>query len=690
MSNPLLSFARLPAFQHIRVAHIKPAVEQQLQHNRQLIDERLAQVAQGQLDLTWDNFIRPLEVADNQLEKLWSPVSHLNAVMNTPELRDAYNECLPLLSAYHTEIGQHKALYDTVVQLREQGQAEGQLNAAQQKSLDDDIRGFKQSGVDLSDEAKARYKTLSQRLTQLSAQYSDNVLDATQAWTLHISDEQELAGLPEFARAMAAQAARERDQEGWVFTLDFPAYYVLITYSDRRELREKIYRAYTTKASDQAENTQWDNQDVMREILQLREEKAALLGFNNYAALSLDSKMAESPETVLQFLRDLAVKSKPFAEQEFAELQSFAQQTLGLETLNAWDIAYCSEKLKQQNYGISDEDLKPYFPVDQVITGMFGLVERLYGIKIREVSNDHHEPLGEVQRWHPDVRFYQIEDDAGDLLAVFYFDLYARQHKRGGAWMSDYCSRFYDGKAQQIPVAYMTCNSTPPVDDKPALFTHDEVETLFHEFGHGLHHMLTQVDYLGISGINGVEWDAVELPSQFMENWCWERDALDLFAKHYETGETIPDDLFAKMQASKHFQAGMMMLRQIEFALFDMLIHRDSSAKEAGQIAAILQAVRDEVAVVQPPSYNRFENSFSHIFAGGYAAGYYSYKWAEVLSADAFARFEEEGLFNVEVGDAFRKEILAVGGSRPALDSFRAFRGRAPQVDALLRHNGLG
>ncbi|HHC73703.1 MAG TPA: oligopeptidase A, partial [Thiothrix sp.] len=385
MSNPLLRFARLPAFQQIRVAHIKPAVEQQLLHNRQLIDECLAQIKQVQLDLTWDNFIRPLEIADNQLEKLWSPVSHLNAVMNTPELRDVYNECLPLMSEYHTEVGQHKPLYDAVVQLRQQGQ----LNAAQQKSLDDDIRGFKQSGVDLSDHAKARYKTLSQRLTQLSSQYSDNVLDATQAWTLHLTDEQDLAGLPDFARAMAAQAARERDQEGWVFTLDFPAYYALVTYSERRDLREKIYRAYTTKASDQAENTQWDNQNLMREILQLREEKAMLLGFNNYAELSLDSKMAESPETVLHFLRDLAVKSKPFAEQEFAELQTFAQQTLGLETLNAWDIAYSSEKLKQQNYGISDEDLKPYFPVDQVIAGMFGLVERLYRIKIREVTSDH-------------------------------------------------------------------------------------------------------------------------------------------------------------------------------------------------------------------------------------------------------------------------------------------------------------
>jgi oligopeptidase A len=675
MQNPLLQYDGLPQFSKIKSEHVKPAVEQQLKSNRELIDTLLDQ----NTTFSWENLIRPLEEAENQLEKLWSPVGHMNAVVNSNELRDAYNDCLPMLSEYHTELGQNKRLYDAIVAINE---TQSSLDDAQKKSLQDSIRGFKLSGVDLPEEKQQRYKEISQQLSQLSSRFSDNVLDATNAWTLQITDKSELAGLPDFALNMAEQAAKERDMEGWVFTLDFPSYYAIITYADKRELREKLYRAYTTKASDESEYPEYDNSKIMQEILTLREEKAQLLGFDNYAELSLDSKMADDPEKVISFLRELALKSKAYASSDFYELKDFAEKSLKINDLKAWDAAYVSEKLKQGAYGISDEDLKPYFPVDKVIEGMFTLVEKLYKIRIEEVKEG-------VDLWHDDVYFYQVKNEANEVIAEFYFDLYARQHKRGGAWMDSYRSRFHDGEYTQTPVAYMTCNSTPPIGNDPALFTHDDVETLFHEFGHGLHHMLTNVEYLDVSGISGVEWDAVELPSQFMENWCWEREALDMFAAHYQTGEKIPDELFEKMQASKNFQSGMMMVRQLEFALFDMLIHSDNTAKEAGNIANILQAVRDEVAVVQPPAFNRFENSFGHIFAGGYAAGYYSYKWAEVLSADAFGRFEEEGLFNPAVGEAFRQEVLEVGGSRPAIESFKAFRGREPSIEALLRHSGL-
>jgi oligopeptidase A len=675
MQNPLLQYDGLPQFSEIKPEHVKPAVEYQLQGNRELIEKLLNQ----EHPFTWENLIRPLEEAENQLEKLWSPVGHMNAVVNSSELRDAYNECLPLLSEYHTEIGQNKRLFDAIVSIY--GQQKG-LDIAQKKSLEDSIRGFKLSGVDLPLEKQQRYKEISQQLSQLSSNFSDNVLDATNAWILQITDKAELAGLPEFALNMAEQAAKERDMEGWVFTLDFPSYYAVITYADKRELREKLYRAYTTKASEQSEYPDYDNSKIMQDILALREEKAELLGFANYAELSLDSKMADNPDKVISFLRELAEKSKTYAQSDYEEVKYFAKNSLGINGLHAWDVAYASEKLKQERYGISDEDLKPYFPVDKVTEGMFTLVEKLYNIRIEEIKSG-------IDLWHDDVCFYQVKNEKGDVIAEFYFDLYARQHKRGGAWMDSYRSRFHDGEYTQTPVAYMTCNSTPPIGDEPALFTHNEVETLFHEFGHGLHHMLTNVEYLDVSGISGVEWDAVELPSQFMENWCWEREALDMFATHYQTGEKIPDELFQKMQASKNFQSGMMMVRQLEFSLFDMLIHSDNTAKEAGNIAKILQAVRDEVAVVQPPAFNRFENSFSHIFAGGYAAGYYSYKWAEVLSADAFGRFEEEGLFNSVVGESFKREVLEVGGSRPAIESFKAFRGREPSIDALLRHSGL-
>jgi len=675
MQNPLLDFTGLPKFSNIKASHVKPAVEQQLNNNRQIIEQLLEQ----EKPFTWENLIRPIELIENELEKLWSPVSHMNAVVNSNELRDAYNECLPMLSEYHTEIGQNKALYLAILDVYKKDDS---LSAAQKKSLEDNIKGFKLSGVDLPEAEQARFKKLSQQLSQLSSKYSDNVLDATNSWTLQIQDEQQLAGLPETSKAMAAQTAQERDLEGWLFTLEFPSYYAIITYADDSALREKIYKAYVTKASDQSEKADWDNQGIMREIMALRKEKAALLGFDNFAELSLDSKMAESPEKVIDFLNQLADKSKSVAEQEIKELSQFAKEELDIENMQAWDMAYASEKLKQKKYAISDEDLKPYFPVDQVIQGLFDLVQQLFNIRIEQIENG-------IDLWHDDVRYYEIKNADDQLLASFYFDLYARQHKRGGAWMDSYCSRFHDGENQQLPVAYMTCNSTPPIGDDPALFTHHEVETIFHEFGHGLHHMLTQIDHLDISGISGVEWDAVELPSQFMENWCWEREALNMFAKHYQTGESIPDDLFEKMQASKNYHSAMGMVRQLEFSLFDMQIHLASDADDGNKIHEILQAVRKRVSVVTPPEYNRFENSFGHIFAGGYAAGYYSYKWAEVLSADVYEKFKEDGIFNRETGKAYYDEILSVGGSRPAMESFKAFRGREPSVEPLLKHAGL-
>ncbi len=676
-TNPLLNIKDLPEFSKIKAQHIGPALDELLKNNRALCQKLL----QNNTQYNWENLIEPLEVADNQLQRMWSPVSHMNSVVNTPELRDAYNAGLPRLSEYSTEMGQNKALFEAIKQVLGK-QEELRLDAAQIKSLDDSIKGFRLSGVDLPKAQQKRYGEISKQLSSLTSSYSDNVLDATNAWSKHIGDVAELAGLPETAIEQAAQAARQRELDDYLVTLDFPSYYAVMTYADKRELREEVYRAYSTRASDQGENPKLDNSENMGKILELRQEKAKLLGFNNYAELSLDTKMADSPDQVLSFLNELAEKSRPFALKEFAELKDFAKQELAIDDLQAWDVGYASEKLKQQRYSISDEDLKPYFPVDKVLEGLFKLVEGLYNIRIKQKTNQ--------QSWHPDVRFFEIVDNRTQKLkARFYLDLYARQHKRGGAWMDDFCSRFKHKDGLQTPVAFMTCNSAPPAGDKPALFTHDEVITLFHEFGHGLHHMMTEVDYLDVSGISGVEWDAVELPSQFMENWCWQREALDLFAAHYETGEKIPDELFDKMQAARHFQSALGMVRQLEFSIFDMRLHMDTSIKDAKQIQAILDETRKQLAVITPPAFNRFQHGFSHIFAGGYAAGYYSYKWAEVLSADAFARFEEEGLFNQTVGESFLKEILQVGGSRPAMESFKAFRGREPSIDALLKHSGL-
>lgn len=678
MSNPLLKMTGLPPFAHIRPEHVEPAIDTLLKQNREQLDKLLSSTTH----YTWDSLIQPLEEMDDRLNRVWSPVSHMNSVVNSDELREAYNACLSKLSEYATELGQNEALYRGYKAIAESDEF-ANLDTAQQKIIKNALRDFHLSGVDLPADKKQRYKEIQQRLSSLTTKFEENLLDATHAWHKQITDEAQLSGLPESARAMAKQAAAEKELDGWVFTLDFPSYFAVMSYADARELRSEMHEAYVTRASDQGPNAgQWDNSGVMEEILALRHELARLLGFNNYAERSLATKMAESPEQVLSFLHDLAKRSRPVAEKDLADLTEFARQEHGLEKLEPWDIAYYSEKLRQHKYAISQEDLKPYFPENRVIPGMFEVVKRLYGIDIKEVDG--------VEVWHKDVRFYEIRDEQGELRGQFYLDLYARPKKRGGAWMDDCRGRMhYSDGTLQYPVAYLTCNLTPPVGDAPALFTHDEVITLFHEFGHGLHHMLTRVDHIGVSGINGVAWDAVELPSQFMENWCWEREALDLIAGHYQSGEPLPDDLYKKMYAAKNFQSGMQMVRQLEFSLFDFRLHREYDPQQGGRIQEILDQVRDEVAVIKPAPYNRFQHGFSHIFAGGYAAGYYSYKWAEVLSADAFSLFEENGIFDHQTGQRFLGAVLEQGGTYEPMELFVNFRGREPKIDALLRHSGI-
>lgn len=675
MSNPLLEQDGLPAFSQIKPEHVEPAIDQLLAENR----ERITALLDSGVEPTWHNLVEPIEEWEDRLGRVWSPVSHMNSVLNSEELRAAYNACLPKLSDYGTEMGQNEKLYAAYKAVADKAD---DLDEVQRKVLDNALRDFHLSGVDLPPEKKARYKEISQELSKLTSNYSENVLDATHAWTKQIDDAQALAGLPESALDLAKHIAEEREMSGWVLTLDFPSFYPVMTYADDDALRREVYEAYQTRASDQGPNAgEYDNSDNMERILALRHEQAELLGFANYAERSLARKMARSTDEVMHFLHDLAQRSKPQAEQELQEVQAFAQEQHGVGSLNPWDIAYYSEKLRQHRYSITQEEVKPYFPATRVVPGMFEVVGRLYGVSFHEVEG--------IDTWHPDVKFYEIRDHDGSLRGQFYFDLYARQNKRGGAWMDDCQSRMKTASVEQIPVAYMTCNFTPPVGGKPSLLTHDEVETLFHEFGHGLHHMLTRVDYVAVSGINGVAWDAVELPSQFMENFCWEREALDLFAAHVDTGEPIPDDLYERMIAAKNFQSAMMMVRQLEFSMFDFRIHREYDPAKGGRIYEILDEVRREVAVVQPPSWNRFAHAFSHIFAGGYAAGYYSYKWAEVLSADAFSLFEENGVFDQATGQSFLSNILEKGGSKDAMELFVAFRGREPQIDALLRHTGI-
>ena len=676
MTNPLLEQDWLPAFSRIKPEHVEPAIDALLAENLAETKRLLEQVDKPD----WENFADPIDVLDDRLERVWAPVEHMNAVVDSEELRAAYNACLPKLADYATEMGQNRSLYLAYEDLAEQTE---ELDPARQKALENALRDFRLSGVDLPQAEQARFKEISSELSRIASKYQENLLDATNAWSKLITQVDQLSGLPESALELAAQTASQRGRKGWMLNLEFPSYFPVITYADNRELRREMYEAYSTRASDQGPDAGvYDNTEIMEQILALRHEQSLLLGFNNYAERSLTKKMARTTEEVMNFLQDLAQRAKPQAQQELDELEAFARERYAVEDLENWDIPYYSEKLRQHRYDISQEDLKPYFPHNRVIQGMFEVIGRLFDVRIAEAS-------GQVDTWHPDVRFYEIRGSKGEVRGQFYFDLYARPHKRGGAWMADCISRMKNSLREQTPVAFMNCNFTPPVGDKPALLTHSEVETLFHEFGHGLQHMLTTVDCPAVSGISGVAWDAVELPSQFMENWCWQKEALELISGHYETGQPLPDDLFQRMLAAKNFQSGMAMLRQLEFSLFDFRIYMEYDPATKGRIYEILDEVRQQVAVIQPPSWNRFAHGFSHIFGGGYAAGYYSYKWAEVLSADAFSLFEEHGIFHKDTGESFRTHILETGGSRDAMELFVAFRGREPKIDALLRHSGI-
>ncbi|MFB2699315.1 oligopeptidase A [Aeromonas veronii] len=678
MNNPLLTMDSLPPFSQIKPEQVQPAVIQAIADCKQKISDVLAQRDPH----TWDSLIAPLEEVNDRLSRIWSPVSHLNSVLNSEALREAHDACLPLLSEFQTYVGQHEGLYQAYLALS-QSDDFPLLSGAQRKEIQNTLRDFRLSGIGLPAEAQQRYGEIQARLSELASRFSNNVLDATQGWHKLVDDEAELAGLPDSVRAAARQMAELKGKEGWLFTLDIPSYLPVMMYADNRELRAEMYEAFTTRASDQGPNAgKWDNSAIMSELLTLRRELAQLLGFANYAELSLATKMADKTEQVVSFLTDLAAKSLPQGKAELEEIRAFAADQHGQTELAAWDLAYYAEKLKQHKFSISDEQLRPYFPASKVVKGLFEVVKRVFGMKVRE-------RLG-IDTWHPDVRFYDIFDSEDELRGSFYLDLYAREHKQGGAWMDVCLGRRYrqDGSLQK-PVAYLTCNFNGPVDGKPALFTHNEVVTLFHEFGHGIHHMLTRIDVAGVAGINGVAWDAVELPSQFLENWCWESEALAFISGHYETGEPLPADLLEKMLTARNFQAAMQMLRQLEFALFDFRLHQEFDPANPAQLSALLDEVRSQVAVMTPPAFNRFQHSFSHIFAGGYAAGYYSYKWAEVLSADAFSRFEEEGIFNPATGQSFLQNILEKGGSKEPMELFRAFRGREPKVDALLRHSGI-
>ena len=671
MSNPLLDFSGLPRFADLRPEHVTPAMEQLLAEGRATVQS----VAGAQP--TWDEFVAPLEDANERIGRAWGQVAHLHAVMDNPELREAYNANLPQVTKYWTELGQNQQLFEKYKALRA-APGFSSLAGSRKKIVDNAIRDFRLGGAELPQEKKQRYGEIQEELARLSAKFSENVLDATNAFSLFI-DANQTSGIPEDVLQAAREAAQKDGKQGWKFTLHMPSYLPLMQYADDRALREKMYYASSTRASEFGK-AEWDNAPLIARIVPLRRELARLLGYGNFAEVSLVPKMADSSGQVLAFLDDLARRARPFAEKDVQELKEFSRQELRLEKLEAWDLAYASEKLRLKRYAFSDQEVKQYFAEDVVVRGLFRVAETLYQIKIRETT---------ASAWHADVRFFEVQDAGGSAIGQFYVDLYARETKRGGAWMDDAITRRRKRDRIQNPVAYLNCNFSRPVGAKPALFTHDEVLTLFHEFGHGLHHLLTRVEDLGVSGINGVEWDAVELPSQFMENFCWEWEVLRGMTRHVDSGNSLPRELFEKMLAAKNFQSGLGMLRQIEFSVFDMRLHADFDPASGRTALDLLEEVRRKVAVLFPPPYNRFPNSFGHIFGGGYAAGYYSYKWAEVLSADAYSLFEEKGVLSADTGARFRDEILAVGGSRPAADSFRAFRGRDPSVDALLRHSGM-
>ncbi len=675
--NPLLDMRGLPRFRDVRPEHVAPALDRLLAENRRRREALLA----GRVRHTWEDFVQPLEDMNERLHRMWSLVSHLHAVMDNETLRQAYNEGVVRVTDYYTELQQDERLYAGFRALAESA-AFAAYDPVQRKLIEHRLRDFRLAGAELPAQAKRRFGEIQRELAALETRFEENVLDATQGWALYLEDASALAGLPESARALARQEAEREGRGGWKFTLKAPSYLAFMMYAERRDLRQRMYEAYVTRASEVGPNAgRWDNGPLMLRILALRHEAARLLGFAHYAEYALQKRMVRRVAQVMDFLYELAARARPAAEREYAELAEFARSEYGLERLEAWDVLYLSEKLRQRRYALSHEDLRPYFPVERVLAGMFEIVRRLYGLDIVPVDNP--------DVWHPDVRFYEIRDEAGQVRGRFYTDLYARAHKRGGAWMDECASRRRTAEGVEAPIAFLVCNVSPPVEGRPSLLTHEEVKTLFHEFGHGLHHLLTTVDYPGLAGLNGVAWDAVELPSQFMENWCWEREALDLIAAHWQTGERLPGALYEKLVASRHFQAGMQFVRQLEFALFDMRLHSGPPPGAVEDIQRLLDEVRREVAVVIPPPYNRFQHSFTHIFAGGYAAGYYSYKWAEVLSADAFSKFEERGIFDRRTGLEFLHQVLEPGGSREPMEMFVAFRGREPTVDALLRHSGL-
>jgi oligopeptidase A len=672
--NPLLDFSGLPRFGSIRAEHVEPAIGRLLDENRAAI----TQLTNEETPATWEGFAAPLEDANERLSRAWGVVAHLHSVADSPAIREAYNATLPRITKYWTELAQNPGLYAKYKALR--GSAGfATLSAAQRRIVENELRDFRLGGADLPANEKSRFAGIQEELAALEAKFSENLLDATNAFSLVIEDRAELAGIPEDVLQAARETAGKDGRDGWKFTLRAPSYMPAMQYAEKRDLREALYRGHVTRASEFGK-PDLDNTPIIARELLLRRDKAQLLGYRSFAEYSLVPKMAGSPQAVLKFLEDLAARAMPYARKDYAELRAFARAELGLDELRAWDLGFASEKLRAARYSFSDQQVKQYFPELKVLEGLFRLVETLYGIRI-------FRDAGET--WHPDVRLYRIVDRNGGLVGRFYLDPYSRDTKRGGAWMDEAIARRRLTEGLQTPVAYLVCNFPAPVRGEPALLTHDEVITLFHEFGHGLHHLLSRVDYLSVSGIRGVEWDAVELPSQFMENFCWEWDVLQHISAHAETGEPLPRALFERMLAARNFQAGMQTVRQLEFSLFDMHLHHDFDPAGARTALQLLEEIRTKVAVAIPPEYNRFPNNFSHIFSGGYSAGYYGYKWAEVLSADAYSVFEENGVLDAESGARFRDEILAVGGSRPALDSFKAFRGREPEIDALLRHNGM-
>ncbi len=678
-TNPLLDFTDLPRFDLIQPEHVKPAITQLLADGRSLI-ERLT--AEG-TPATWSDFAGALSDGLEGLGRAWGVVGHLHSVNDVPAWREAYNEMLPEVSRFYTELGQNLKLFDKYRALKASPEY-ATLNAEQKKIVDNEIRDFRLGGAELPEDRKPRFQAIMEELSQLAAKFSENLLDATNAFAEVVTDEAQLAGLPDYAKEAAREVAQKAGVDGWKFTLHAPSYGPVMQYADNRELRARMYRAYATRAAEidnGYSKPEWDNGPLMKRILELREEDAKMLGFANFAEVSLLPKMADTPVQVLAFLRDMAKKAKPFAEKDMAELLAFAKDELGIADFQPWDAAYVSEKLQQARYAFSAQEVKQYFIEPKVVGGLFKVIESLFGLQVK---------LDSAPVWHEDVRFYRIETPAGELVGQFYMDLYARETKRGGAWMDEARSRKHQAGGIQKPIAYLNCNFARPVGGKPATFTHDEVITLFHEAGHGLHHLLTRGTELGVSGIHGVEWDAVELPSQFMENYCWEWEVLQGMTAHVDSGEPLPRALYDKMLAAKNFQSGMMTVRQLEFSIFDMRLHCEFDPKGERTVMDLIREVRDEVAVLVPPEWHRFPNSFSHIFGGGYAAGYYSYKWAEVLSADCYAAFEEAGNpFDPVVGKRYLDEILSKGGSRPALENFKAFRGREPSPDALLRHSGM-